>query len=65
MLNGGFKSNLQRKMTTMENLINRIRQSICLGLNISEIHEMFVVDGEVSEEDFFLAWQAASILDNP
>ena len=42
--------------------IYRIAQSIMLGIPFDDIHSNYVIDGGMSEEDFYLNYNAALIL---
>ena len=48
-----------------EGLIRRVRAARSAGATLEQVHATIVSDGGVSEEDFYLAWRAADVLDGP
>jgi hypothetical protein len=65
-LHGGrqFEGIENDKRIQMDILIKRIRRLIdVFGPEMEIIHQSIVVEGQVSEEDFFLGWHAAIIME--
>ena len=46
----------------MERLIHRIAGMISLGVSLEEIHDRVLFSLEYSEEEFYLAFQAARLI---
>ncbi len=48
-------------MSDLDKLIERIRRGLSVGADRDSLHAAIVIQDGISEDDFFLAFQAANI----